>query len=306
MSPTEDLSLLSSDTPPEDVQGESEHELAPSKPVNVSTKKDSPGSVAATDLPRDKCQAKEALQESKKKEKHQRSESDMEEEKQRKKCKHTAHRSEESADDEGAKAGPSPVAHKALPAFGWNSERTSGMGRATADLAWECSLALVEYKLCTGAAQDSKPTLVLFEELSRANAASHSQAQHRPAGKTKMWKQVPMLIGCAPVRDRCDTMLANTCELDFERAPCAPKATWPGPSLGRQQQERQRWQGQESKLVKIDMRVGIVFLACHLGDNQDSPQADGQLPKKQRHCPPPSCTLGLWQQQRACSSGRRE
>ncbi|KAJ6610748.1 hypothetical protein B0H10DRAFT_1953663 [Mycena sp. CBHHK59/15] len=109
MSPTEDLSLLSSDTPPEDLQGESEHELAPSKPVNVGTKKDSPGSVAATDLPRDKCQAKEALQESKKKEKHQRSESDMEEEKQRKKCKHTAHRSEESADDEGAKAGPSPM-----------------------------------------------------------------------------------------------------------------------------------------------------------------------------------------------------
>ncbi|KAJ7196677.1 hypothetical protein GGX14DRAFT_526692 [Mycena pura] len=83
-------------------------------------------------------------------------------------------------------------AHKALPAFGWDTapvlgpeevieeafldvfcdllygggwmERAAGVGGPTADLARECAWALVEYKSRSGGQQDPGATLVLFEE----------------------------------------------------------------------------------------------------------------------------------------------
>ncbi|KAJ6613879.1 hypothetical protein B0H10DRAFT_196553 [Mycena sp. CBHHK59/15] len=148
-------------------------------------------------------------------------------------------------------------AHKALPAFGWDTvpvlgpeevveeafvdvfcdllwgggwmERASGVGGVTAELARECSWALVEYKARTGAAQDSGSTVVLFEEfvpreyrLALAGAAPPGPRRRLPSlfspnvapGGGKTWKQAPTLNGRPYVVGA--TPSPSMRELDFE------------------------------------------------------------------------------------------
>ncbi|KAJ7076969.1 hypothetical protein B0H15DRAFT_862667 [Mycena belliarum] len=128
-------------------------------------------------------------------------------------------------------------AQKALPAFGWDTtpvlgpeevveeafldvfcdllwgggwmERAAGVGGPTAELARECSWALVEYKSRTGAQLDSGSTVVLFEEfvpreyrLALVGVAPPGTRRRlpslfspAPANGGKPWKQAPTLNG---------------------------------------------------------------------------------------------------------------
>ncbi|KAJ7702067.1 hypothetical protein B0H16DRAFT_750216 [Mycena metata] len=151
-------------------------------------------------------------------------------------------------------------AHKALPAFGWDTqpvlgpeevveeafldvfcdllwgggwmERASGVGGPAAELARECSWALVEYKSRSGGQQDSGSTLVLFEEfvpreyrLALAGAAPPGTRRRLPSlfspspspamgGKT--WKQAQTLNGRPYVLGATPTVTGSTRELDFD------------------------------------------------------------------------------------------
>ncbi|KAJ7149733.1 hypothetical protein C8R46DRAFT_915583 [Mycena filopes] len=151
-------------------------------------------------------------------------------------------------------------AHKALPAFGWDTqpvmgpeevveeafldvfcdllwgggwmERASGVGGPAAELARECSWALVEYKSRSGAQQDSGSTLVLFEEfvpreyrLALAGAAPPGTRRRLPSlfspspspamgGKT--WKQAQTLNGRPYVVGATPIVTGSTRELDFD------------------------------------------------------------------------------------------
>ncbi|KAK7018130.1 F-box domain-containing protein [Favolaschia claudopus] len=151
-------------------------------------------------------------------------------------------------------------AHKALPAFGWDTapvlgpeevieesfldvfcdllwgggwmERAAGVGGPTAELAKECSWALVEYKSRSGAAQDNGTTVVLFEEfvpreyrLALAGAAPPGSRRRLPAlfqpGSTpalggKTWKQAATLNGRPYVVGATPAVTGSTRELDFE------------------------------------------------------------------------------------------
>ncbi|KAJ7271461.1 hypothetical protein C8J57DRAFT_1449901 [Mycena rebaudengoi] len=138
-------------------------------------------------------------------------------------------------------------AHKALPAFGWDTapvlgaeevveeafldvfcdllwgggwmERAAGVAGPGAELARECSWALVEYKSRSGGAQDPGSTIVLYEEfvpreyrLALAGAAPPGSRRRLPSlfapaapsgGKT--WKQAatlngrPYVLGATPI-----------------------------------------------------------------------------------------------------------
>ncbi|KAJ7840122.1 hypothetical protein B0H13DRAFT_2366387 [Mycena leptocephala] len=150
-------------------------------------------------------------------------------------------------------------AHKALPAFGWDTnpvlgpeevveeafvdvfcdllwsggwmERASGVGGPAAELARECSWALVEYKSRTTAAQDPGTTLVLFEEfvpreyrLALAGTAPPGTRRRLPSlfspsappmgGKT--WKQATTLNGRPYVVGATPIVTGSTRELDFD------------------------------------------------------------------------------------------
>ncbi|KAJ7016606.1 hypothetical protein C8F04DRAFT_1019007 [Mycena alexandri] len=151
-------------------------------------------------------------------------------------------------------------AHKALPAFGWDTqpvlgpeevveeafldvfcdllwgggwmERANGVGGPAAELARECSWALVEYKSRSGGQQDSGSTLVLFEEfvpreyrLALAGAAPPGTRRRLPSlfspspspamgGKT--WKQAQTLNGRPYVLGATPTVTGSTRELDFD------------------------------------------------------------------------------------------
>ncbi|KAJ7627265.1 hypothetical protein FB45DRAFT_795432 [Roridomyces roridus] len=130
-------------------------------------------------------------------------------------------------------------AHKALPAFGWDTapvmgpeevveeafvdvfcdliwgggwgERAAGVGGAGADIARECSWALVEYKSRSSSmsTQDGGATVVLYEEFvpreyRLALAGSSGTSRRRlpsifspaaPRGGGKTWRQAPTLNG---------------------------------------------------------------------------------------------------------------
>ncbi|KAJ7079916.1 hypothetical protein C8R43DRAFT_1083182 [Mycena crocata] len=150
-------------------------------------------------------------------------------------------------------------AHKALPAFGWDTnpvlggeevveeafvdvfcdllwgggwmERAAGVGGPAAELARECSWALVEYKSRSGGQQDSGATLVLYEEfvpreyrLALAGAAPPGTRRRLPSlfspstapsgGKT--WKQAAMLNGRPYVLGATPTVTGSTRNLDFD------------------------------------------------------------------------------------------
>ncbi|KAJ7746166.1 hypothetical protein DFH07DRAFT_1038602 [Mycena maculata] len=149
-------------------------------------------------------------------------------------------------------------AHKALPAFGWDTqpvlgpeevveeafvdvfcdllwgggwmERAAGVGGPAAELARECSWALVEYKSRSGGAQDPGATLVLFEEfvpreyrLALAGAAPPGTKRRLPAlfspaapSGGKVWKQAPTLNGRPYILGATPSATGSSRELDFE------------------------------------------------------------------------------------------
>ncbi|KAJ7612952.1 hypothetical protein DFH06DRAFT_1109345 [Mycena polygramma] len=189
-------------------------------------------------------------------------------------------------------------AHKALPAFGWDTnpvlgpeevveeafldvfcdllwgggwmERASGVGGSAAELARECSWALVEYKSRTTAAQDPGTTLVLFEEfvpreyrLALAGAAPPGTRRRLPAlfspsspptgGKT--WKQAQTLNGRPYVLGATPTVTGSTRELDFDsmlRAQGGTKVL----SLGAKQQRAMSTGPLSPELAKPLARAG--------------------------------------------------
>ncbi|KAJ7430346.1 hypothetical protein B0H11DRAFT_1764435, partial [Mycena galericulata] len=149
-------------------------------------------------------------------------------------------------------------AHKALPAFGWDTapvlgpeevveeafldvfcdllwgggwmERAAGVGGPAAELARECSWALVEYKSRSGAAQDSGATLVLYEEfvpreyrLALAGAAPPGTKRRLPSlfspaapSGGKVWKQAQTLNGRPYVLGATPSVTGSSRELDFD------------------------------------------------------------------------------------------
>nr|GAT57935.1 predicted protein [Mycena chlorophos] len=150
-------------------------------------------------------------------------------------------------------------AHKALPAFGWDTnpvmgaedvveeafvdvfcdllygggwmERAAGVGGVSAELARECSWALVEYKSRSGGQQDSGATLVLYEEfvpreyrLALAGVAPPGTRRRLPSfftpstvpGGGKAWKQAPTLNGRPYVLGATPMATASSRDLDFD------------------------------------------------------------------------------------------
>ncbi|KAF7291451.1 F-box domain-containing protein [Mycena indigotica] len=150
-------------------------------------------------------------------------------------------------------------AHKALPAFGWDTapvlgaeevleeafldvfcdllygggwmERAAGVGGPSAELARECSWALVEYKSRSGGQQDPGATLVLYEEfvpreyrLALAGVAPPGTRRRLPSfftpstvpGGGKAWKQAPTLNGRPYVLGATPAAMGSSRDLDFE------------------------------------------------------------------------------------------
>ncbi|KAF7293338.1 F-box domain-containing protein [Mycena kentingensis (nom. inval.)] len=150
-------------------------------------------------------------------------------------------------------------AHKALPAFGWDTspvvgseevieeafldvfcdllygggwmERATGVGGPNAELAKECSWALVDYKSRSGGQQDPGATLVLYEEfvpreyrLALAGVAPPGTRRRLPSfftpstvpGGGKTWKQAPTLNGRPYVLGATPIVTGSTRDLDFD------------------------------------------------------------------------------------------